>query len=53
MSGPFLLLRCRLVFLIAAACHDFQGTVRHGRCSAFASSHGARVHTSRSSSELR
>jgi hypothetical protein len=35
--------RCRLVFLIDTTRHDLQLTSDNGRCSAFASSHGARI----------
>jgi hypothetical protein len=44
---------CSPVFLIPAAHHQRDRVIGSGRCSALASSHGARIQTSRSSSVSR
>jgi hypothetical protein len=44
---------CELVFLIGAAHDDLERVIGQGRYSAFASSHAARIQTSRSSSVVR
>lgn len=41
------------VLFFGAACHYLHCFVRHGRCNAFASSHGTRVQTSHSSCVVR
>jgi hypothetical protein len=46
-------LRCRNVFLFGVPRHDFQRLVWQRALHAFASSHGARIQTSRSSSVIR
>jgi hypothetical protein len=45
--------RCRLIFFRLAAHDNFQRIIRQGLCSTFASSHGARIQTSRSSSVVK
>jgi hypothetical protein len=45
--------RCCLIFLVGAAGDNLQRVIRDGRCRAFASSHGARIQTSRSSSVVK
>ena len=45
--------RCSLIFLVGTASDDLQRVIRQRRCSAFASSNGARIQMSRSSSVVR